>query len=317
MRADKCAVVALDALFCVPFRNGNSDAALLVSGGAEREGAVCVINELGYGQGIAVHTVNRIENVVDHLDGLGKAGVLADSCLVFCGLPALGNFNLRVGCCAGVDCVVVHVNDILALLEVGVESGILHVADRLCLRQNLCEGEESRLENGVGALAHADLLGKVNSIDHVKLDIVVGNVALGSSIEMMLEFLEAPLAVDEEDAAGLYITGNGEALHDVGRNMAGNKVSLVDVVRALDGLVAKAQMADGDAAGLLGVVLEVCLNVLVGMVADDLAGVLVGTDCTVTAETPEFALDGACTAWWKEPWSPRERGWSHHRRCRW
>ena len=109
----------------------------------------------------------------------------------------------------------------------------------------------------------------------------------------MLEFLEAPLAVDEEDAAGLHITGNGEALQDVGRNVAGNKVSLVDIVRALDGLVAKAQMADGDTAGLLGVILEVGLNILVGMVADDLAGVLVGADSTVTAETPEFAFDGA------------------------
>ena len=75
--------------------------------------------------------------------------------------------------------------------------------------------------------------------------------------------------------------------------MAGNEVRLIDVVRALDGLVTKTQMADGDTAGLLGVVLEVCLNVFVGMVADDLDGILVGADGTVTAETPELALDGA------------------------
>ena len=52
-------------------------------------------------------------------------------------------------------------------------------------------------------------------------------------------------------------------------------------------------MRDGDAAGLLGVVLEVGLNVLVGVVADDLDGVLVGAHGTVAAEAPELALDGA------------------------
>src|SRR5699024_9314263 len=60
-----------------------------------------------------------------------------------------------------------------------------------------------------------------------------------------------------------------------------------------DGLVAKAQVADGDAAGLLRVILEVGLDVLVGVVADDLDRVLVGADGAVAAQTPELALLGA------------------------
>ena len=80
---------------------------------------------------------------------------------------------------------------------------------------------------------------------------------------------------------------------DVSGVVAGHEVSLVDVVGAADGLVAETQMADGHAAGLLGVILEVCLNILVGMVADDLDGVLVSTDSTVAAQTPELALLGA------------------------
>ena len=75
--------------------------------------------------------------------------------------------------------------------------------------------------------------------------------------------------------------------------MAGNEVCLVDVVRRLDGLVAETQVRDGDAAGLLGVVLEVRLDVLVGVVADDLDGVLVCADRAVAAETPELAGDRA------------------------
>ena len=105
--------------------------------------------------------------------------------------------------------------------------------------------------------------------------------------------LEIPLAVDEEDAAGLHVLHHREVLDDVGRVVAGDEVGLVDVVRALDGLVAEAQVADGDAAGLLGVVLEVSLHILVGVVADDLDGVLVRADGAVAAEAPELALDGA------------------------
>ena len=75
--------------------------------------------------------------------------------------------------------------------------------------------------------------------------------------------------------------------------MTCNEVSLGDVVRRLDGLIAETKVRNGNAAGLLGVILEVCLDVLIGMVADDLDRVLVCTDRTVAAETPELAADRA------------------------
>ena len=75
--------------------------------------------------------------------------------------------------------------------------------------------------------------------------------------------------------------------------MAGNKVSLGDVVRRLDGFVTKAEVRNCYAACFLGVILEVCLNVFVGVVTDDFDGVLVCTDCSVSAESPEFASDGS------------------------
>ena len=52
-------------------------------------------------------------------------------------------------------------------------------------------------------------------------------------------------------------------------------------------------MGDGDTTGLLGVILEVCLDELIGMVTDNLGGVLVSTYGTVTAETPELAFYGS------------------------
>ena len=75
--------------------------------------------------------------------------------------------------------------------------------------------------------------------------------------------------------------------------MACHEIGLVDIVRRANGLVAEAQVADRHAAGLLRVILEVGLDIFVGMVADDLGGVLVGADRAVAAQAPELALDGA------------------------
>ena len=75
--------------------------------------------------------------------------------------------------------------------------------------------------------------------------------------------------------------------------MARHEVGLVDIVRAPDRRIAKTQMADGHAARFLGVVLEVRLDIFVGVVADDLNGVLVRAHSAIAAQAPELALDGA------------------------
>ena len=293
MRADVGAVVALDALGLVPGGNGDGDAALLVSGSAQLPLAVHVRHEGGNRQAVAVHAVDGVENVLDLLDQLRLALEHFGLVLVHGVGPVGGNVDLLVGGGAEVDGLVVHIDDVLTLLQVGVRRGVLHVLDGLLLGHDLGEGEERGLKDGVVALAHADLDGEVDGVDGVELDVIPGDVALGVRLEVMVQLIEIPLAVDHEHAAGLDVVDHLEALDDVAGVVAGDEVGLVDVVGALDGLVAEAQVADGHAAGLLGVILEVGLNVLVGMVADDLDGVLVRADGTVAAETPELALDGA------------------------
>ena len=97
----------------------------------------------------------------------------------------------------------------------------------------------------------------------------------------------------QEGAAALDVLRD-LILGQVSGVVAGHKVSLLDIVGGLDGLLrAEAQVADGDAAGLLGVILEVGLRLQVGVVTDDLDGVLVGADGAVRAQTPELAGGGA------------------------
>ena len=75
--------------------------------------------------------------------------------------------------------------------------------------------------------------------------------------------------------------------------MAGDKIGNVDQVFRLDGRLAEAQVRNCDAAGLLGVIVEVALGIHIGVVADDLDGVLVGADRTIRTQTEELAAEAA------------------------
>ena len=277
-------------------RNGNGNAALLVCGSTQGELTVGQVLEGGNRQAVAVHSADGVQDVLHDLHGLGTAFQSGLSLVVLSGSPGSGNVNLDESGSAGINGVPVLLNNIAALLQVGVFSSVLHVLHGILSGHHVCQGEECGLKNGVGALAHANLDGQVDGVDGVQLNVVFSNIALGSGIQMMLQLLQVPLAVDQEHAAGLHVLNNLEALGDVAGVVASHEVSLVDVVGGLDGLVAEAQVGNGDTAGLLGVVLEVSLNVLVSVVTDNLDGVLVSANGAVAAQTPELALDGALSS---------------------
>ena len=75
--------------------------------------------------------------------------------------------------------------------------------------------------------------------------------------------------------------------------MTGNKVCLVDQVGGFDRVMTETQVGHGNTAGLLGVIIEVSLCVHIGVIADDLDGVLVCTYGTVCAQTPELTVGGS------------------------
>ena len=77
----------------------------------------------------------------------------------------------------------------------------------------------------------ADLDGLVDGVDGVQLDVVVGDVLLVRRVQVLVQFLIGPLAVDHEHAAGLDVLDHLHAHVDVSGVVAGHEVSLVDVVR--------------------------------------------------------------------------------------
>ena len=148
--------------------------------------------------------------------------------------------------------------------------------------------EERGLHDHVEAAAEAEALGDIHSVDRVELDFVLGDIALHGCRQVLVEVCIAPDRIEQELAA-LLEAGQQVVFIDIGLLRAGDEVRLVDEVRARDGLLAEAQMAHRDTAGLLGVIGEVSLCVHVRLVADNLDGALVGADRAVRAEAPELA----------------------------
>ena len=287
--AHQGALVAADAVVRQPLGHIHGDAALFVLGGLHLRHAVGKAEELADRDlvaGLGVDGDQHVPDVVRHTCGLSLLQGLVGQVL-----PAVGHSDLLHGLEAPVHSGVVHVQDLVALLEVAVGDGVLHVLDGLIHRQHAGELEERRLEDRVGPVAQTQLLGDGHGVDGIELHMVPGQRPLHVVGQIPLQLLPLPQGVQQEGAAGLHLVDDVIGV-DVTLLVAGHEVRLGDVVGRADGLLAEAQVAFGDAAGLLGVIFKIRLDVLGRVVADDLDGVLVGAHGAVGAQAPELALDG-------------------------
>ena len=71
--------------------------------------------------------------------------------------------------------------------------------------------------------------------------------------------------------------------------MAGNKVCVVYIIGGANRFIAETQVGNGNTAGFLRVVLEVRLNVFVGVVSDYFYAVFICAHCSVGTQSPELA----------------------------
>ena len=97
-----------------------------------------MICKCGNGKRIAVHLADGLHDGVNHLNELLGALALFGSGVVNCCCPLCGKVDLNVCSCAGVDSVLVHLNDFDALLH-ELLCLFLHVADCFLGRKNLCK----------------------------------------------------------------------------------------------------------------------------------------------------------------------------------
>ena len=286
MGADQRALVALDAVFDLPFGYVDGDAALLILRGGG--GHAAVRREGGYRQLVAFLRQNRADIAVIvlscfHMRCFGAFGRVG---------PAFGHLDLLEAGNRDVDGVPVLLDHGFALAAVGVLGIFLHVAVGFLVGDHLSQLEERGLHDGVDAGAHADLGSQADGVDIIEARFFQGQLLLHVGGQAFFHFLSRPGAVEQEDAALLECVDHVVS-RDIGGVMAGDEVREVDLIGRLDGGLAKAQVGDGQAAGFLGVIGEVALRVQVGVIADNLDGVLVGADGAVAAQAVELAAHGA------------------------
>lgn len=209
MGADQSALVAANAVLGDPLRHLHSDAALLILRSLRGGNTISVGHELAHGDGIAGLLVDRDLDLTDVVKaGLrqGSLGIVSQS------LPGLGNVDLHGSVNALVDGGAVHVNDLLALLGVGLDDSGLHVLHGVLNGDDAGEVEEGSLQHGVGAVAQAQLHSDSGSVDGVEVDLTLGDLTLHAVGQVLLQLSAGPAGVQQEGAVRLDLGNDIEVL---------------------------------------------------------------------------------------------------------
>ena len=290
VRADIGALVALDTVLDLPLGDIHGDAALLVGGRAVLPRTVLTARESRYRQVIALQPVDRLDDLAHEL-GIRRIRNMCEAVVV--DLRPFGrHLDLHHGVAAGVDGRIVHVDDVLALLAVGFQDGMLHLVDSLVERDDVGDLEECRLHDGIRTRTQSELGGDLRGVDDIEIDLVLGQIGFHMVGQRGAGGSRVVHRVEQERTAG-FQPFQHVVLVDVRRHVAGHEVGRGDQVGRSDRQVAETQVRRGVTARLLRVVREICLAIFVRRAADDLDRVLVGAYRTVRPQAEEQRLE--CT----------------------
>ena len=230
MRTYIGAPVALHALGRIPLRNIDSDASLLECSGSGWNSAVSEILEDGNRNIISVHTVCRLQYVVDVI------GVLLVSAfcqylrdVAFCVSPLCRNFYFVNAVYTGVNSSTVHIYDVLAFASVRLLDRVLHVSYCIIDRQDVRQFEECSLQNSIGSAAKAQILRDRYSVAGVEVDIILSDESLDVSRQLLGKFFIGPRTVEQECSALLDVLDHVVSFQ-IRSLVAGNEVSLLDII---------------------------------------------------------------------------------------
>ena len=242
MRTNHGALVTLDTLGGIPFRNHGSDTAFLVSGRTSRESTIHDVLECAHRQVVTALCHHRAHHLVDEFGIVGVAlehEVRAALQLSpFSGDLDFGDLAAAIHGC------IVHVHHILTLLAVRLHDEFLHLLHSEVVRNDAGNLEECRLQDGVGTVAQTDLSSDLRSVDDVHVDIVEGQVFLHEIRKMFLGFSHTPRRVVEERTV-LLQTAQTVIFLQVRRNMDGHEIGSTHEVRSQDGLVTETEVRAG------------------------------------------------------------------------
>ena len=127
----------------------------------------------------------------------------------------------------------------------------------------------------------------MDSINRIKFDLILRNITLHRRGQMRAQLLIRPQCIKQKFTA--FLEPSKEiVLSNIGLLRAGDKVRLIDEIWTHDWRLPKTQMTHRNTARFLRVIGKICLGIHVRLVANDLNGTLVRTDCAVRTKPPEF-----------------------------
>ena len=268
MRACKSALAALDALSRIPCRNQSSNVSLLTECDVLRNRSIddIFLHEFGYRHIFAFEGVDALDEIIIVAIACGRVQRSAAVEIS----PFRLHIDLDQSGAAHLNCGDVGIDDILTLASIGMSSTVLHELEGLAVRHDLLiELEECGLQDRIGMTAHMALDRQTGSVDDVEVCMLLSKTCEHAVRHLGSNLVCREGCVQKERAAFLQLTDHVE-LVAVAVQRAGDEVCLIDVVRRMDRGLAETQMRTGNAAGLLGVVLEISLGIQIRVVADDL-----------------------------------------------
>ena len=128
--------------------------------------------------------------------------------------------------------------------------------------------------------AHVAFGGKLVGVDDIEVGFLLGKEMFHAVWHGSLKSGIIHICIKKESTTNLEVVDDVE-LEDIGIKGAGDEVCVLDVVFAVDWVLAETEVGTGGSASLTGVILEVGLSILSSSIADDLDGALVGGDGTI------------------------------------
>ena len=244
MRTYKCTVVTLDTCIRIPYRNHNGCTTFLICGSTSLKLTIRVTCECRYWKAVTIHLRNWLKKVIYHLNNFRTSGLLFRRSICFRIFPRFRYFYFMNCVNTTIDCFVVHFYDSITFFGVRFLSCFFHELNRIINWHYISKFEECRLQNCVSTFTHTNFNCFINRVDCVKLNVVVCNIFLSFSVQVMSEFFVRPLAVNHEYTARFYILSHLHTLCYISRVMTCYEVSLVDVVRTLNRIITKTKMGN-------------------------------------------------------------------------
>ena len=178
----------------------------------------------------------------------------------------------------------------IALLAVSLFNRVLNLGDCFVFRQDVGDGKETCLHNGINAHAHTGLAGNFYGINGVELEFLVDDFFLDFNRKMIPNFICAVRSVEQESCTRFGNLQNVYFRHE-GKLVAGNKICFADQISRFNRVIGETQVRGGHGAGFARIVNKIALAVFAGVFSNDFDGIFIGTDRTVSTQAEEHGAD--------------------------